>query len=66
MFINNINIMSKKSLKEIKQDLGITSKKDGIEMFGLTRNISTKQYNKILRTEYNKIEREIQKTEKCL
>ena len=64
MFSNNINKMPKKSLNEIKQDLGITSKQDGIEMFGLNRNISTKRYNKFLRTQYNKIEREVKKTSK--
>jgi hypothetical protein len=56
--------MPKKSLNEIKQDLGIISKKEGIELYGLARNISTKRYNKFLRTQYNKIEKEVVKTTK--
>ena len=62
MFSNNINDMIKKTIKTIKtikEELEINSKKEAVETFGLSTNISTKDYNKYLRKYYNKIVKNI-------
>ena len=51
--------MPKKTLKEIKKDFEVKTKKDAIRVFNLDRNMTTKQVNKYLRKQYNKLSKEI-------
>jgi len=53
--------MSKKTLKEIKKDFGVKTKKDVIKKFNLDKNITTQQVNRYLRRQYNKIQKKEQK-----
>jgi len=52
--------MPKKTLKEIKKDFDIKTKKDAIRVFNLDRNMTTQAVNRFLRREYNKIQKRLE------
>jgi hypothetical protein len=61
--VGNIYKMPKKTIKQIKKDFEIKSKKDAINLFGLNPNATTKDVNKFLREQYKTLQKQINKNE---